>query len=241
MDSFGDLTTWVTLAVAVFIFLRLRSVLGKRTGYQRPPEDPAIGRRRAANGGAAAGNDKVVPLPKSPQRAGEEAQSQSETTVAIDRMAKPGSSLNKRLRDIAAADALFKPDEFVNGAKLAYEMIVTAFADGDRKTLKNLLSREVYDGFAKAIADRESRGEQVRASFVGIDMAQINGAEIMKNEVHVTLRFVSQIVSATLDAAGKVIDGDPDKVVEVTDLWTFSRDPKSKDPNWRLVATESES
>ncbi len=241
MDSFGDLTTWVTLGVAVFIFLRLRAVLGKRTGHQRPPEDATLARRRAANGGGNGLGEKVITLPKQVSRTGEEAAPQSAATVAIDRVAKPGSSLNKRLREIATADPAFQPDEFVAGAKLAYEMIVTAFADADRKTLKNLLSREVYDGFAKAIADRELRSEQVRASFVGIDSAAITAGEVSKNEVHVTLRFVSQIVSATLDAAGKVIDGDPEKVVEVTDLWTFARDPKSKDPNWRLVATESES
>lgn len=240
MDGFGDLTTWVTLAVAVFIFLRLRAVLGKRTGHQRPPEDSTLARRRTANGGGAAG-ENVVTLPKRSARGSEEPAVQSAAASAIDRIVKPGSPLNKRLRELAEADPAFQPDDFVNGAKLAYEMIVTAFADGDRKTLKNLLSREVYDGFAKAIADRESRGEQVRASFVGIDSAKITGAEVLKNEVHVTLRFVSQIVSATLDAAGKVIDGDPDKVAEVTDLWTFARDPRSKDPNWRLVATESES
>ena len=239
MDSFGDLTTWVTLAVAVFIFLRLRSVLGKRTGYQRPPED-SLARRRAANG-AGGGNDKVVPLPKPVAQAGKEGAEASPSVIEIDRIAKPGTVLNKRLREIATADAAFRPEEFLAGAKLAYEMIVTAFADGDRKTLKNLLSREVYDGFAKAIAERESRGEQVRAQFIGIDSAKVTAGELPKGEVHVTVRFVSQIVSATLDAGGTVIDGDPDKIVEVTDLWTFAHDPKSKDPNWRLVATESES
>jgi predicted lipid-binding transport protein (Tim44 family) len=180
-------------------------------------------------------------LPKRSARGSEEPVAQTAAANAIDRIAKPGTPLNKRLREVAEVDPSFQPDDFINGARLAYEMIVTAFADGDRKTLKNLLSREVYDGFAKAIAERESRGEQVRASFVGIDSAKITGAEALKNEIHVTLRFVSQIVSATLDSAGKVIDGDPDKVAEVTDLWTFARDPRSKDPNWRLVATESES
>jgi predicted lipid-binding transport protein (Tim44 family) len=237
MDSFGDLTTWVTLAVAVFIFLRLRSVLGKRTGYQRPPED-TLARRRANGAGA---NDKVVPLPKQAPQAEKEGAEVAQSVIEIDRIAKPGTALNRRLREIATADPTLRPDEFLNGAKMAYEMIVTAFADGDRKTLKNLLSREVYDGFAKAISERESRSEQVRAQFIGIDAAKITAGEILKNEVHITVRFVSQIVSATMDAAGKVIDGDPDKIVEVTDLWTFARDPRSKDPNWRLVATESES
>lgn len=108
---------------------------------------------------------------------------------------------------------------------MAYEMIVMAFADGDRKALKNLLSREVYDGFDAAISDRESRGEKVKSTFVGIDKAEITSAEIKGTEVQITLRLVSQLISATYDNADKLIDGDAENVAEVNDLWTLHATP----------------
>ena len=123
---------------------------------------------------------------------------------------------------------------------MAYEMIVMAYADGDRKTLKNLLSREVYDGFVAAIADREAKSEKIQSSFVGIDKADIVSAEMKGSEAHVTLRIVSELISATRNKAGEVIDGDPETVAEVKDVWTFARDTRSRDPNWKLVATEAE-
>ena len=117
-------------------------------------------------------------------------------------------------------------------------MIVNAFNEGDRKTLKGLLSREVYDSFVQAIADRESRGETVQSSFVSLDKADIASAVLKGKVANVTVRFVSQMISATRDKAGAIVDGSVDKITEVTDLWTFSRDTTSADPNWRLVATE---
>ena len=238
MNIFGDMTTLVTLAIAVFIFLRLRSVLGKRTGHQRPPFEPRDMRQPLPRNQSKRESGKVVALPGHEQEV--QTETVDETHAAIDALAKPGTKLNKQLKEVIATDPSFEPSSFLDGAKLAYEMIVTAFADGDKKTLKNLLSREVYDGFANAISDREGRGEQVRASFVGIDSANITAAEISRNDIHVTTRFVSQIISATYDAEGKVIEGDPEQVAEVTDIWTFARDARSRDPNWKLVATESE-
>lgn len=236
MNIFGDLTTLVTLAIAVFIFLRLRSVLGKRTGHQRPPFDP---RSQAPGDRANRTSDNIVTLPKRGSDV-QTAPTQSETDTLVDEMAKPGTKLNRQLKDAIAADSTFNPRTFLEGARMAYEMIVTAFADGDRKTLRNLLSREVYDGFSAAISDREAKNQQVRASFVGIDSAKITGVEMNKGDMQVTARFVSQIISATYDSEGNVIDGDPDQVAEVTDIWTFARDIRSRDPNWKLVATESE-
>ena len=117
-------------------------------------------------------------------------------------------------------------------------MIVTAFAEGDRKSLKNLLSREVYDGFVSAIAQREGRGETIEFRFVGIDKAEITDAALKGGTEQVTVRFHSKLISATHDKTGAVIDGDPVHVGDVTDIWTFARDINSRDPNWKLVATE---
>jgi predicted lipid-binding transport protein (Tim44 family) len=118
-------------------------------------------------------------------------------------------------------------------------MIVSAFAEGDRRGLKNLLGREVYEGFEAAIAEREKRGETAETKFVSIDKADIANAELRGRTAQITVRFVSQLISATRDRSGNVIDGSAEKVTEVTDVWTFARDVSSRDPNWRLVATEA--
>jgi predicted lipid-binding transport protein (Tim44 family) len=118
-------------------------------------------------------------------------------------------------------------------------MVVTAFAEGDRRALKNLLSRDVLEGFEAAITDRERRGEKAETRFVSIDAAEIVGAELRGRSAQITVRFVSKLISVTRDASGAVIDGSPEKVTEVTDVWTFARDVTSRDPNWKLIATEA--
>jgi predicted lipid-binding transport protein (Tim44 family) len=232
--EFFDFGTLFFIVAAVVIFLQLRNVLGRRTGSEKPPFDPyTASRTREAD--AAAPQDNVVSLPR---RKG--APEPEVSYAAIDKVAAPGTDLNRGLRAIRDADPSFDPKGFVEGAKMAYEMIVMAYADGDRKTLKNLLAREVYDGFVSAIAEREKRSEKIQSSFVGIDKADIVGAEMKGSEAHVTLRIISELISATRDSGGSVIDGDPETVAEVKDVWTFARDTRSRDPNWRLVATEAE-
>ena len=230
--EFFDFGTIFFMVAAIVIFFQLRNVLGRRTGSERPPFDPYTAARKDAKQEQTA-PENVVALPR---RKGAEDQ----TYAAIDAFAKPGTELNKGLRAIRDADASFEPKSFVEGAKMAYEMIVMAFADGDRRTLKNLLSREVYDGFVAAITDRESRSEKIQSSFVGIDKAEIVAAEMKGSESHVTLRIVSELISATRNSSGEVIDGDPETVAEVKDVWTFARDTRSRDPNWKLVATEAD-
>ncbi|RCS22341.1 calcium-binding protein [Phyllobacterium salinisoli] len=230
--EFFDFGTIFFFVAAVVIFLQLRNVLGRRTGSERPPFDPYAARSKDAPKPAANG-DNVVALPRRPDAA-------EKDFGSIDAVSPAGTPLNEGLRAIRAADPAFDPAGFVDGAKMAYEMIVMSFADGDRKALKTLLSKDVYDGFVSAITEREARGEKVNSSFVGIDKADIVGAEMKGSEAHVTVRIVSQLISATLDKDGKVIDGDPDTVAEIKDVWTFARDTRSRDPNWRLVATEAE-
>ncbi|MBE7183977.1 MAG: Tim44 domain-containing protein [Methylobacterium mesophilicum] len=233
--GFLDFGTIFFLIVAVVIFYQLRNVLGRRTGSERPPFDPYTAARTRDAGESKAEN--VVSLPR--KRAAGAAETEV-SYAAIDAAAPAGSELNTGLRRIRDADPSFEPKGFVDGARMAYEMIVMAYADGDKKTLKNLLSREVYDGFVAAIDDREARGEKVQSSFVGINKAEIVGADVKGSEAQVTLRVISELISATRDRAGEVIDGDPENVSEVKDVWTFSRDTRSRDPNWKLVATEAE-
>ena len=233
-----DLYTIIFLALAVFIFVRLRSVLGSRTGRERPPYDPFSAPDPAAK--PATSRDKVVPLPgrttSAPLREGEVAQTPGERWAGI---AEPGSAVAVGLDAIAGQDREFDIGHFLAGAKAAYEMIVTAFAEGDTKALKNLLAKDVYDGFATAIAERESRGEKMETRFVAIEKTELAGAELKGKTAQVTVRFVSQLVSVTRNRAGETVDGSPDSVTDVTDLWTFAREIGARDPNWKLVATES--
>lgn len=233
--EFFDFGTLFFLVAAVVIFFQLRNVLGRRTGNERKPFDPYSASRNAKDGPEKPEN--VVSLPRKRGAADEPVEN---TYAAIDDFAKPGTDLNKGLRAIRDADPTFNPKTFAEGAKMAYEMIVLAYADGDRKTLKNLLSRDVYQGFVDAIAEREGKSEKIQSSFVGIDKADIVAAEMKGGEAHVTLRIVSELISATRNKAGEVIDGDPETVAEVKDVWTFARDTRSRDPNWKLVATEEE-
>ncbi|MDQ2955197.1 MAG: Tim44/TimA family putative adaptor protein [Pseudomonadota bacterium] len=229
-----DIYTIIFLALAVFIFLRLRSVLGQRTGRERPPYDPY-----SARDARTATNDKVVALPG---RKTDAAARPAETVEPADRwrgIAEQGSAVGKGLDAIAAADPNFDAQHFIAGARAAYEMIVNAFAVGDRRALKGLLSREVYEGFEAAIREREAKGETVESKFVSLDNAEITGAELRGNTAQITVRFVSQLISVTRDRAGNVVEGSPDKITEVTDVWTFARDLTSRDPNWKLVATEA--
>jgi predicted lipid-binding transport protein (Tim44 family) len=240
LDVF-DIYTIVFLAVAVFIFLRLRSVLGQRTGRERPPYDP-FSRDPVRGPAKDAPKDNVVSLPgrvvePSPAvAAGEPAVAPADRWKGV---AEAGTPIANGLDAIVAADPEFDPKHFIAGARAAYEMVVTAYAEGDRRSLKNLLSRDVYEGFDAAITEREKREEKAESRFVSIDNAEIVGAEMRSKSAQVTVRFVSQLISTTRDKTGAVIDGNPEKVTDVTDVWTFARDISSRDPNWKLIATEA--
>jgi predicted lipid-binding transport protein (Tim44 family) len=235
MSGFFDIYSIIFLVIAVVIFMRLGSVLGRRTGNEPSSYDASVNR---SPGAAKSGNDNIVALPRRDRSA------RSETGLeldleAIDRHAKPGSDLHNGLVAILSASPDFDPDQFLDGAKIAYEMVVTAFADGDRNTLKNLLAADVYDGFVSAIAEREAREERVESTFVGVNDAKITHADLEERNARLTIRFDSELISATRNKDDAVVDGDPSTVQTVRDVWTFSRDAKSRDPNWKLVATEA--
>ncbi|MEO0385748.1 MAG: Tim44/TimA family putative adaptor protein [Pseudomonadota bacterium] len=223
-----DIYTLFFLAIAVVIFFRLRSVLGKRTGEERPPFDPYTAREEAETGG-----DKVVTLPTARARQAADPEDQ------IGGVVKPGSAVEGALKTLLSADPSFHAREFIDGARMAYEMIVTAFASGDKATLQPLLDEEVYQGFVQAIDDRNEAGENVDFTFIGLDKSDIVEAELANKIAQITMRFKSQLISVTKDSDGRVIDGDPTEVTEMTDIWTFARDVSTGDPNWKLVATEA--
>ena len=233
MDEFLDLPTLIVIVVAIFVLFRLRSVLGTRTGNERPP----LQRRKPAE--AAAADETVVPL--RPRGAGNPELNDELRTrkleAEIEQFAKNNPELANGLREVAGADPTFTPKSFLEGAKQAYEMIVTAFASGDRAMLKNLLEKDVFEGFQKAIADREAAGQKVDFTFVGLPKIDISDAEYDKKNVLVTVRFHAEVVSATRDKDGALVEGNADQVQTIADEWTFSRNPKSRDPNWKVVAT----
>ncbi len=242
MPEVFDIYTIIFLALAVFIFLRLRSVLGQRTGRERPPYDPYSARDAVRS---PAGDNKVVTLPTNPPTAPVRpapAASTEPPAPAGERwkdIAEAGSAAASGLDAIAAADSSFDAKHFIAGARAAYEVVVTSFAEGDRRQLKNLLSKEVFDGFDAAITEREGRGETAETRFVSLDASTVTAAELRNRTAQVTVRFVSKLVSSTHDSGGAVVDGSADKVTDVTDVWTFARDVSSRDPNWKVVATEA--
>jgi predicted lipid-binding transport protein (Tim44 family) len=238
MPDVFDIYTIIFLALAVFIFLRLRSVLGQRTGRERPPYDPYSARDAVRSPVA----DKVVALPTRPAEASPRPV-EAAPAPAAERwkdIAESGSAVAAGLDAIVGTDPNFDAKHFITGARTAYEMIVTAFAGGDRRQLRNLLSREVFDGFDAALTERERRSETAETRFVSIDASTITAAELRnRSTAQITVRFVSKLVSATRDRAGTVIDGNAEKVTDVTDVWTFARDIASRDPNWKVIATEA--
>ncbi|WP_457091297.1 Tim44/TimA family putative adaptor protein [Microvirga sp. P5_D2] len=236
-DSF-DITTLIFIVLAIFVIWRLRSVLGQKTGSEQPPFDP-LSRRDAP---VRPGNQTPEPdhnVVRLPGANGARPAAEVQTAERWKGIAEPGTPMAAALDEIARSEPNFDAAEFLEGAKSAYEMIVSAFAVGDRKTLKDLLSKEVYEGFERAITEREQRGERVETTFVSIDKAEMAGAEIHGKVGQIAVRFLSQLITVTRDTSGNVVDGSPDSVAEVTDVWTFARTLGSRDPNWQLVATEA--
>jgi predicted lipid-binding transport protein (Tim44 family) len=231
-----DIYTIIFLALAVFIFLRLRNVLGQRTGSERPPFD------RAARNAVQGPDNNVITVPGKLIDPGAPAPV-PDAAPAGDRwkdLAEPGSALARGLDALVVQDSSFDPRHFISGARSAYEMIVLAFANGDRRALRDLLSSDVYESFDAVIKDREKHEQKTETRFVSIDKAELVGAELRdRTAAQLTVRFVSQMISVTRDKVGAIVDGNPDKVADITDIWTFARDISSRDPNWKLVGTGS--
>jgi predicted lipid-binding transport protein (Tim44 family) len=232
-DSF-DMTTIIFALLAAFVVWKLRSILGTRNGEEKPPSNPFANRGTRARAGDAEGKVITLPGAAAPNAARAAFVDQAERWKGF---AEPGSKTWTGLDAIAAADPSFAIQPFIDGAKAAYEMIVTAFAAGNREVLENLLAKDVYDSFATALAEREKRGEKVETTFVSIDKALVDDAAMRNGSAQITLRFSVELITATRDESGSVIDGSPERVSEINDVWTFARDVGSRDPNWKIIAT----
>jgi predicted lipid-binding transport protein (Tim44 family) len=215
MDS-DLLITLIFAGIALFVILKLRSVLGTRTGLEKKADPfPAPEPRESRENVVTLPDRRSEPLPS----------------------AEPRTPLEASLAAIRRADNSFHPDRFLEGAKMAFEMIVTAYAKGDEKTLEPLLAKDVYDSFASAIRQRRDAGQTMETSVVGIRSATIEGAEMRGREARITVNFVSEQVNLTKDKGGATVEGDPKAIETVTDVWTFGRDTRTRDPNWLLVET----
>jgi len=228
--------------IAIFLVLRLRGVLGKRDGNEGAnfrdlfnPEPPE---------GESAQENNVVNLAERNPKPGlaDDAHPEHDLEAANDVTAKPAADdgpLAAGYAQIQRLDPGFNEEDFLVGARVAFEMILNGYASGDTDTLRALLSNEVYSNFAKAIQDRERAGHVMEDTLVGIMKSDLVEIFMEGTVAHVTVKFVSEQVNAVHDENGDVVEGDPGTVLTVTDFWTFAHDTKSADPNWTLVATRS--
>ena len=240
MNEAFDPSIMIFAALAVFVIWKLRSVLGTRTGLEKTPFNPFSGQKRDGSTAPAPLGDNVVRMPGAPAPAQSvDAEAPLSNPARWSGFAQEGTALWTAFDNLAGADSTFHPKTFLEGAKSAYEMIVTAYAKGDTALLNGLLSKDVFDSFAAALTARSARGETAESTFVSMDQATIEDAQQRGKIAQISVRFKTNLINATRDSVGNVVDGDPEKVVPHVDLWTFSRDTNSKDPNWKLVATES--
>lgn len=221
MGSSAMIELLILFAVAVFVLYRLKSVIGTRTGYEAPPE---------RLGGHDSGPSGPRPVPDTSE--------DTRAEIAAQHADLPEASRNA-LAGMAEAEPGFSIEQFLEGARHAYEMILMAYEEGDRQTLRDLLAPDVYDAFESVIAKREAEGLKVEARFIGIRESQIEGAafDVETNEADITVRFVGELITAVRDPENRVVEGDPNEIRRQKDLWTFSRVMASRTPNWLLTAT----
>lgn len=228
--------------VAVFLILRLRSVLGKRTGNERPPArdpftpptpPPQQGQPRL--GDAPSGNDNVIPLPNGNAQNNRPV---PPSASGIRATVMPGAAAG--VAAIRTADPSFEPIGFAGGARAAFTTIVEAFAKGDTGPLRQLLDPQTFASFESAIRGRNERHEKAETTLIGFEASDIANAQMQGSFAEVTVRFVSEQINVLRNADGQIADGNPNEVQKVVDLWTFRRDTQSNDPNWLLIKTESE-
>ena len=225
MEGFQFIDIIILAMAAGFIILRLRSVLGRRTGHEPTPE--------SREDAFARNPDNVVPLPVPLVR-------RSRESVLMDiEPAYQGTPLEAGLVQIKMADHSFSASAFLEGAAKAFEMIVTAYAKHDTDTLKPLLSADVYSRFAATIQEREERGETMETELVVLKPPRLESVEVRDNRAVIDVRFQSEQVNVVKDKTGAIIEGDREHVDSVTDVWTFARDLTATDPNWALIATRS--
>ncbi|HZD24642.1 MAG TPA: Tim44/TimA family putative adaptor protein [Alphaproteobacteria bacterium] len=217
--------------VAAFVFLRLRGVLGRRTGNERRRDAYGLGGEPRREAGQR--DDTVIPLP-------ERGAADAGPRVEDNRFWTSDTPAAEGLTEIQIADRRFTPESFLEGARAAYRMVVEAFAAGDRETLRMLLNDEVFDNFTAAVEQRAAANQTLESRIVKLRRAEITGARLAGTVAEVTVKFVSDMVSVMRGPDGEPMPGYSETPRDVTDIWTFARDTASSDPNWQLIETSSE-
>jgi predicted lipid-binding transport protein (Tim44 family) len=213
------LSLLVLAGIAIFLILRLRSVLGTREGFEKPPVRPA-------------------PPHADPRRDFEVIEGGPDNDITDH--VENDSEAAKALAAMKLAEPGFNVREFLQGARGAYEMILMAFEKGDVNTLRDFLAEDVLETFESVIREREAQGLQIDAEFVGIRELALQNATFDRGtgEAEITVRFVGELTSVVRNAEGDVIEGDPSEIKRQRDVWTFARKMGVDDPNWTLVATD---
>ena len=208
----------VLAGIAVFLILRLRSVLGTREGYEKPPEPIAESSRRP--------RPDFEVIEGGPDR------------DITDHVAD-GSDAARALAAMKLVEPDFSVNEFLQGASGAYEMILMAFERGEIDSIEPFLGPEVHQTFVDVIGEREDQGLTIEANFVGVRELKLADARFDRDtqEAEITVRFVGELTSAVRNAAGEIIEGNPNEIKRQKDSWTFAREMGANDPNWKLVAT----
>ncbi len=224
MQNFQVFSILLFGLLAGFMVFKVYSVLGRRTGRERSPEEQLrLPDGARSNPKAPPPKDNVVTLP---ERGGAAA-------------ASAAGPLSRAFLDIKVLDRNFDTERFLSGARSAYEMIVTAFARGERDTLRPLLSEDVFSAFDQEIKSREAKKERVEFTFLALKSARVTGAELKGRSAEITVTFESEVMLAGYDPAGALIEGDAKTPHKVAEVWTFARETNATDPNWMLVATAS--
>ncbi len=208
----------VLAGIAIFLVLRLRSVLGTREGYERPHETP--------KGIEDERKRKFDVIEGGPDR-------------DITDHAEEGSDTAKALARMKAREPSFSVSEFLGGARAAYEMILMGFERGDLAEIKPFLSDELYEVFAQFVEEREKKGLKVEAEFVGVRELSIHDADFhdASGTAEITVKFIGNLTYVVRDNAGEIVEGKEGKIKTQKDIWTFERLMGGDDPNWILVAT----
>jgi predicted lipid-binding transport protein (Tim44 family) len=227
MNSVFDSMNLILLVIAAVVAWRLWSVLGTRTGLEKPPIvlRPNTPPAKADNTNTPLEGEVLPPEPAKPVWAG---------------FAEEGSALAQGLEVIGAKSPDFTVRSFIQGATAAYEMILEAYAAGNKTALKPLLSKELCDSFSAEIDKRNGLGHSMKFQFVGVKKAEVKRALMNGSKAQIEIDFASEMISATTDKSAAVIDGDDRAIRTVTDRWTFERDVSSRDPNWKLIATDDD-
>lgn len=224
-EGFQILDIILLAMIAGFIALRLRSVLGRRTGEERPPSEQAQARYGGAEAkGGAPAADAAEDLPPTDYRL----------------IIKPGSAAADGVEAIGRTDPHFDIESFAQGARGAYEMILEGFWQGDREAFRGFVSDDIFRQFDDAIAAREAAGQTLKNDLERVRSVEVVDADVVDGTASIAIRFTSDVVLMTVDSEGRVLSGNPVDKMDVKDVWTFERPLASADPNWTLVATRSE-